>query len=188
MTEDIAVTISEIFSHPFVVLLIGALITKLVFLPQLLKDKSVTHKAETIRKIVEIKNLIKKIEFLHDRTVNTLALVLREGRVIPRELISSEILKLSNVLNSELPIQKSYLDTEIEIYFKDDEKIQLAYKNYCDYLKLLHDFILALPEQEQIFKHKLNEYKEIVDMDFSKNEKELIRSVQQGDSIYKLLR
>lgn len=179
--------IVDIFSNPFVILLTGLLLGRVFLLPRILINKSIDYKIETIKRIVEIKNIIKEIQFLHDRTHSTLISAIKKRETISKEILDQEIGKLSEKINEKLPLHKAYLDTEMEIYFKEDNLIQNQYKAYLEELIKFHNFILDMPEKYDVFKIKLNEYKEIREMGLLKKEDSLIKAVLQGTTLHKSL-
>ena len=181
--------ISSIFSHPFVLLLLGALIGRLYFLDELIADKTIAYKIEIIRKLVDIKNTILEIEFFHDRIVNTFSKINESNGLIATDkgVIFDEIMKVSNIVNEKLPLKKKYFDTEMNFYFKGDNCVITAYEKYSHELKSFSDFMVhQFPTEKDLFKKRLADY-DIFKNSLYESESQLIDAIKRSKHLFKAM-
>lgn len=122
-----------------------------------------------------------------DRIVNTSNLIQEARDKVPvnPDYFREEINKLSMLINEELPLLKKYFDSEVNIFFFNDSRVQKAYSAYSVELKSFSDFVLIeLPKQKDLFEKKLSEYRNLTDL-FYHCEFELIKEINRSRCVYK---
>ncbi|MDQ5938469.1 MAG: hypothetical protein QG603_276 [Patescibacteria group bacterium] len=178
----LSIFITNFFSHPFVLTIIVFILGNFVV------NKIIPNKKEdVIKKIVDIKNFIKEVEFLYDRIVQTAQSIYEKK--LPEELkmfkdeLPKEVDKISTLVNEKIPIEKYKLDSEIEIYFKD-KNLTKIYSQFSEEFSNIQTFLVyELPKDTDIFFKRLEH---INNLDFKKLkslEKNLITAITKAKSI-----
>ena len=166
-------TISIFLSHPFTLAIVVFLLGNII-VSRIIPGK----KEEAIQKLVVIINLIKEVNFVHDRIVYT------EKTFKPTDIsiFSKEIDRLSTLLNEKIPLASYDLETEIEVYF-NDKNLTKIHNRYKIELKKIHDFFIQLPNSTELFNKKIEEIKELDFKNLINETNNLIDGIRKAKSI-----
>jgi len=185
--------ISAFFSQPLIVAIILAVFGKFFILDEILRQKIVDLKIDTIKKIVKLRNYIEKLKFLFDRMVRTLLVEKEEKHFIndPEEFnkeVYKEISKVSELINNTIPLLKIKLESEITFFYSDSQ-VSSDYKNYLEEIKKLSDFVvLKLPKHDKLFQQLSGDFIEFKLDILYETEKRLIESIEKAGTIYNKLK
>lgn len=182
-------TISIFFSHPFVIAIVIFLLGK-ILINKIIPDK----KQKIIEKIVIIKNLLKEVEFIYDRILNTskyrekdaLYKNISDNNKIFNKIITREFNRMSNLVNEKIPIEKFKLDSEIEIYFNDPNLTKIHNRFNKEFKKIHRFIVIKLPvytNNTDLFQKKFCEIEELNFDELKKSEQELIKAIKKAKSI-----
>jgi len=185
--------ISDFFSHPFVIAITVFLMGKYV-VNKIIPDK----KQKVVEAIVTIRNLIKEVELIYDRTVFTLKDIVKdiknaqsdkerqdakERAELFQKSSVEDINRMSDLVNDKIPIEKFKLDSEIEIYF-DDKNLTKIHNHFNNEFEKIHNYIvIEFPKQHNDFQKKFTEIKELNFDELKKSEKKLIDIIRSAKSI-----
>ena len=185
--NTLIIFISDFLSHPFVISIVIFLLGR-VLINKVIPDK----KQKVIEKVVIIKNLMKEVEFIYDRILNTSKFIEKDRSekkdVSKRDAIFNkttikEFNRMSDIVNEKIPIEKFKIDSEIEIYF-NDQNLTKIYDHFNKEFNKIHEFIvIKLPEHADTFQKKFCEIKELNFDELKNCEKELINAIRRAKSI-----
>lgn len=190
----VAKIVIRFFSHPLVVGLTLFFIGKHFWLDKYLLSKQALGdfdiKKQTVYKIYLIKDKLKIAMIYYDRMVNTIKLardnqqssVNTEERL--QRVIGEEIKQISPLLNNDILILHSEINSLISIYFKDKKGLHDSFDEYSDALGKIHKFMLSSEWFKNRTFKKSDDFSELSLENLTEKEKSFIEKLLNSDSIF----
>jgi hypothetical protein len=179
---------SAILSHP---LLIAAFLFYLgkkfgfdEFITSQKTQKSVEIKEKIIFHIIQVLQHLKTFRIEHDRIVNTIEFAKKNSIEYSSELKHETLMKMSHLINEEIPLELSNIESSINAYFNGNMNVKNGLHEYFVKLKVFINFATSEYTNVVDFAKKADKYPELGLNDIENNQNEFIKIILKEKSIW----